>query len=110
MKWYGEVMSHEDMRCSRCGHYKDTPNHEFGCKDHDPLCPYVEAPDYRRLPNFCKCEEYARVRADERDQCGYRALEARDRTRHGSDAWSRLDRLAHDLFTSARTLRGGDDD
>ena len=79
---------------------------------HDPLCRAQHmdvATEWDDLGG-CDCPVIARVRADVWNQCGYRALEARDRTRYGSDAWSRLDRLAHDIFTSARTIRGGDDD
>ena len=48
-----------------------------------------------------------RIRANEREKCGFLTLAARDRTRRDSDAWSRLDRLGFDLFTSARALREG---
>ena len=23
------------MFCENCGHYKDTPNHEYGCREHE---------------------------------------------------------------------------
>ena len=68
---------------------------------HDPLCP-VLADD----PSWCLCGLIARVRADQTDIEGHRALAARDRCRLNSDAWSRLDRFACDLFEDARAIRG----
>ena len=38
---------------------------------------------------------------------GHQALQARDRCRYGSDAWSRLDRLAHDMFAVSRVWDRG---
>ena len=69
---------------------------------HDALCP-IDDP----LTRACECALIARVRADAIEMEAHRALKARDRCRLNSDAWSRLDRFACDMFGDARAIRGG---
>jgi hypothetical protein len=54
----------------------------------------------------CDCDLIARVRAHAMEMEARRALKARDRCRLNSDAWSRLDRFACDMFEDARAIRG----
>jgi hypothetical protein len=49
----------------------------------------------------------AGVRAEVYQDAGMDALKARDKCRYGSDSWSRLDRMANDLFTLARVWKRG---
>jgi hypothetical protein len=49
----------------------------------------------------------AGVRSESYRDAGHQALQARDRCRYGSDAWSRLDRIANDMFALSRVWEKG---
>jgi hypothetical protein len=56
-----------DLRCPRCGFYRDTPNHELGCKPDDPVAT-LTAPRADYQSAWTELTGYVQQARDDGDQ------------------------------------------